>query len=331
MAKFPVSLDTQDDLFIASNRSISTLAVGVTASDMTFTLLSGTSFPLGRQIVSIRDELVIVESRTGDTFTIEERGAFGTTAAIHPINTPISGNFTAEHWNLMTQTVVDMQQSLWFFRSPVLSATEDVPATPAEDDSYIVPAGATAPWDTHEGEIATWDGTDWVYTMPEEGMMVYDLETSSFLSRGPTSWASGSLDAGNVDYDNSVSGATADNVQDALDEVFAKVATFEILISLTRSVRADDRVITYNVRRPFVLPADLVDSGYVIDATPSITLNIDIMKDATLIGQFVIASNVLTIDFPDDVTFNVGDVLYLIPDANAQFKSLSFTLYAERP
>lgn len=64
-------------------------------------------------------------------------------------------------------------------RKGVVSRTETTPPSPVDNtDAYIVPAGAGAPWDTHENDIAYGFGDVWNYLPPivaqGEGIYVID-------------------------------------------------------------------------------------------------------------------------------------------------------------
>lgn len=43
------------------------------------------------------------------------------------------------------------------------------PGSPATGDRYIIAAGATGAWATHDGEITEWNGTAWEFIDPNEG------------------------------------------------------------------------------------------------------------------------------------------------------------------
>ena len=54
---------------------------------------------------------------------------------------------------------------------PVKAFASDPPASPLQDDAYIVKAPATGLWVGHEREVATWDDTlkDWTFESPNAG------------------------------------------------------------------------------------------------------------------------------------------------------------------
>jgi uncharacterized protein YlxW (UPF0749 family) len=48
------------------------------------------------------------------------------------------------------------------------------PATPSAGDSYIIASGATGAWAGHDGAVAVFDGSAWVYGTPRTGWRAYD-------------------------------------------------------------------------------------------------------------------------------------------------------------
>jgi len=61
------------------------------------------------------------------------------------------------------------------------------PGSPAEGDRYIVAAGATGAWATHDYEIAEWTGTAWEFAGPFLGMTAFvEDETREYRWYGST-------------------------------------------------------------------------------------------------------------------------------------------------
>lgn len=65
------------------------------------------------------------------------------------------------------------------------------PGAPASGDTYIVGTSATGDWATHDGEVAVWDGADWVFYVPRIGWVTYieDEEVLSVFKSG--GWSAG--------------------------------------------------------------------------------------------------------------------------------------------
>lgn len=47
------------------------------------------------------------------------------------------------------------------------------PASPSTGDRYIVASGGTGAWTAHDLNVAEWDGSSWVFAVPEEGMTAW--------------------------------------------------------------------------------------------------------------------------------------------------------------
>ena len=332
MTNFPEALDTLDDLFIASDRASSHLSAGVTDTDLSILVSDGSKFPTGRFIVAINAELLIVSSRAGETFTIEQRGAFGTTAASYPAGTLVSANFTAAHWNTMAEAMVNVQKPLKLLREPVTSATlADPPATPALDEQYIIAAPASGVWAGQEGKIARQTATGWTFISPDLGTMLFDQETGTWLMFGATGWqeTGGGGKADQVEFDGTTSGSTAANVQEALDDLYTMVPLFEISLSLTGGVYADELLGTYVATRPYRIALDLAGAVGDCQATPTINTSISLRKNGVEFGLVSLTANAMTFTgFETD--FVPGDILTFISTDEVYFTSLTFTLSALR-
>ena len=105
-------------------------------------------------------------------------------------------------------------------------ATTAQPVSPANGDIYIIPAGATgAQWSTFdEGDLAIYSGGTWYSFAPVDGVVVnFDGEQKQWLEGSAGGWSGmgggGSVAAEDVSYDNSSSGLTATDVQEAIDEL----------------------------------------------------------------------------------------------------------------
>lgn len=65
------------------------------------------------------------------------------------------------------------------------------PGSPAAGDTHIVAASATGAWATHDGHVAVWSGTAWVFYVPRLGWTAYveaeDLK-STYKAAG---WSAG--------------------------------------------------------------------------------------------------------------------------------------------
>lgn len=54
---------------------------------------------------------------------------------------------------------------------------EDPPTEAMPGQCWLAASGATGEWLGREGALATWDGTQWTFCQPVEGMQVHDRST----------------------------------------------------------------------------------------------------------------------------------------------------------
>lgn len=57
-------------------------------------------------------------------------------------------------------------------------ATEP-PGSPAPGECWLVAAPASGAWALREDELASWDGTQWTFCAPCEGMLLFDRSTGA--------------------------------------------------------------------------------------------------------------------------------------------------------
>jgi uncharacterized protein DUF2793/putative tail protein len=70
------------------------------------------------------------------------------------------------------------------------TTTTTPPVSPNTGDRYLVPAGATGAWAGHENELATWNGTEWIFEDPDdlEGSGVFNVENGLVYIWNGTAW-----------------------------------------------------------------------------------------------------------------------------------------------
>jgi len=64
----------------------------------------------------------------------------------------------------------------------------DPPVSPAKGDRYIVGDTATGDWATHENNIATFDGTNWMFDTPTNGWLIYITDENEFYYYAGSAW-----------------------------------------------------------------------------------------------------------------------------------------------
>lgn len=62
------------------------------------------------------------------------------------------------------------------------------PGSPADGDIYVPLATATGDWTGHEGKIAYFDSTGWVFYIPQEGWIIYLVDANIFQQYDGANW-----------------------------------------------------------------------------------------------------------------------------------------------
>lgn len=267
MANFPLTLDTPDSLYNVADLASDDLAANLNSGVLSFDLTDGSEFPTGRQIVSINNEIIIVSSRTGNTFTVETRGAFGTTDDNHLATDAVNGNYTAGHYDVIRDTIIAMQANLQWYRQPVSDSQVDDPGTlavPTVGDRYAIPgpqnpSPGIGAWAANHGDIAIFNGSDlvtygtnagaWDFIDVTQGTLAFANELVTTGGLQPRlaiqvfdSWFGlNDIPASQINYSNGASGLTATNVQDAIDEIDATLDNHGIdsVLALAQALTAD--------------------------------------------------------------------------------------------
>lgn len=65
------------------------------------------------------------------------------------------------------------------------------PGGPAAGDSYIVGAAATGAWATHDGKVAVWSGSAWVFGTPRIGWVAYLEDEEKLTAYKAGGWSAG--------------------------------------------------------------------------------------------------------------------------------------------
>lgn len=116
--KFPTSVAGVADLLLHINRvnsqPLPTLAAGISPTDTSFTVATGTGteLPTDNFVVTIDDEIIFVTSRTADVCTIGTRGFEGTTATTHGSGVPVNAFITALAHNQLASEINSVETQL---------------------------------------------------------------------------------------------------------------------------------------------------------------------------------------------------------------------------
>jgi len=70
----------------------------------------------------------------------------------------------------------------------VLDVQQSPPTDPNEGERWIVDVGATGTWAGQDHAVALWDGTAWMYFIPDEGWIAFNRETDGLLIFNGAQW-----------------------------------------------------------------------------------------------------------------------------------------------
>lgn len=147
------------DFYGVANNATSTLSAGIDADDTTIQipLADAEKFPAGKhRLVLSNKEIVTVASRSGNTFTLSERGSEGSTAASHLAGGSVKLTATAGFYTQITEAINALEE--------VQAGVVDVPTMGSEDAissgwAYAHTQSAHVPTDdTAEGQLIGTDG-----------------------------------------------------------------------------------------------------------------------------------------------------------------------------
>ena len=68
------------------------------------------------------------------------------------------------------------------------------PGSPAAGDRYGLGSGASGAWSGHDGQIALWADSGWLFLAPQEGWRVWDQATASLMVRSGGDWTAPGFD-----------------------------------------------------------------------------------------------------------------------------------------
>lgn len=142
-AKFPTQLVTEADVFQWSNNSVSSLLTAIGVSDLSLTVANGANFPTENFIVKIDDELIDIQSRSGNAMTVRSggRGIDGSVAASHATGAPVKGVYCRVHHNQIAQEVIAIEQALGVNLSNIQGRWAFTTS-----GNFTVPVGVTSMW-----------------------------------------------------------------------------------------------------------------------------------------------------------------------------------------
>lgn len=105
------------------------------------------------------------------------------------LNLPLLSASQAQKHLTVNETfrVLDALQSI-----PTISVIDNdltaPPGSPADGDTYIPLATATGAWVGHEGKIAYYNSTGWVFHVPLEGWIIYLMDEDIYMQYTGSAW-----------------------------------------------------------------------------------------------------------------------------------------------
>ncbi len=185
---FPYNLNVTSDLFDVKDFAVTKLAANITNIDMQFQVDVGSKLPAGRSVILLGgSELIIASQCVANIVYVELRGAFGTVARNWGLGSAVTATMSANHYELVRDGILALQQNVWYYQSPVLDiVTDPSTLTPIKDDAYVVGVGAVGTWANKDRSIARWTGSVWSHIDPTVGMTVYVNGVGRYTYNGST-------------------------------------------------------------------------------------------------------------------------------------------------
>jgi hypothetical protein len=121
------------------------------ATSLTVTSGQGVLFPTGNFPLTIDSEIMLITSRSGDTFAIGQRGYDGTTAASHANAAVVQASVCAQHINHLWQNIPDTYAPM------VPPASQMAGLTPSTWDNEFESLGSWTLYPTSPAGGSTWN------------------------------------------------------------------------------------------------------------------------------------------------------------------------------
>lgn len=216
------------------------------------------------------------------------------------------------------------------------------PGGEADGDCYIPAAVATGAWAGHEGHLAFYSGSAYVFLTPAEGWRAYIADENIFVYWDGAAWASlGGASATSflalTDTPDSYVGQGLKSVRvnsaaDAL-EFFVEPYIVAAWCGAGKPT-ASQIMLKHEAVIAFDLPDDLSGSAATLETAATAQTDFDIQKNGASIGtiRFAAAGTDASFLFADPVNFAVGDILKIIApgSADATAAGLSISLKGTR-
>lgn len=161
------------------------------------------------------------------------------------------------------------------------------PGSPADGDCYIVGGSATGAWAGHDGDLAFYSTSSWVFLDPVEGWLAYAQDEDDLYVFNGSSWVSLGT------------GESGDPVEFGINWNYP-----------SDTKPAANVVLSYDALFAFSLPEDLAGSIFKCATNPAAEATITLKKNADSIGTLAIQTDgTVTVTFSSDMSFAATDTL----------------------
>lgn len=210
---------------------------------------------------------------------------------------PVSDNFV----------LIDMLLHPW-----IISMTETVPPVNGLTigDMYLVPEGGEGAWEEHDGQLAVYDGSKWLFCIPLRGVRARLQNPASFVWFNGLGW-----------FDESQDGETPPALQGT---------RYDVALAVTFEAEPEEVLLVFTTPEAMTLPDGGAGSRARALAAPNGICRLIIKRNGVEIGTILFTSTSVKGEFSvvGNKTFAAGDLLsiHMPTNAPAGFQNFSATI-----
>lgn len=87
-----------------------------------------------------------------------------------------------------SSATIDSKINGFEWQAPVLNIQNSPPVNPSKGDRYLIGTSGSDDWSGKSNYITYYDGTNWVFISPKEGMVIYNKDDTSFYNYKSSTW-----------------------------------------------------------------------------------------------------------------------------------------------